>query len=384
MSSLLRRKKTWLSKNSSRFVSDVTTIIEENSNLIIEFTAALGTAVTIEGSAVPGALLYWFDATGTLVSSAGITVTGASFDELSGINNINMTGVLTFTHGGTSINFTSATQTVGTGTASIPDLIGTTQDFVITDTLKVLPEQVLGNKRLLDPIIGDSIGGDNTIIFDTGAIFLTIDPGTQSAGVPIITIPNLGGAPQDFVLSTVAQTVSNKTLTLIQGSMTFDRATNDLTLAVTDQATGIATATIPDLGGVSQDFLFEEVEQTIENKKYSGLVVTDETDNSVATGGSASASDIRDGIITVDTSAGAGSVTLPTATSIITGISNVTAAVGDVIKCLFVAYGSDANALTLSTAAGLTLLGTPRILGNTSRIVYFRITSIGPNAVDVF
>lgn len=52
----------------------------------------------------------------------------------------------------------------------------------------------------------------------------------------------------------------------ITGDLVFNETTNNLTLAAVDQATGVATATIPDLGGVSQDLVLTSQTQTLTNK----------------------------------------------------------------------------------------------------------------------
>jgi hypothetical protein len=107
-----------------------------------------------------------------------------------------------------------------------------------------------------------------------------------------------------------------------------------------------------------------------------------ESANAVTT--SITAAQVFNGIATVDTSGGAVSCQLPTAATLVAALSNVV--VGNVIKCLFVANGSNANDITLTTNTGLTLLSAPLVLGNTSRLVYFRFTNIssGTEAVSVY
>lgn len=53
----------------------------------------------------------------------------------------------------------------------------------------------------------------------------------------------------------------------------FDETTNDLTLAAADQTTGTATATIPDLGGVSGDIVINNATQTLTNKTLTAPVL---------------------------------------------------------------------------------------------------------------
>lgn len=167
-----------------------------------------------------------------------------------------------------NIDFVEATNTLvmavtdqvtAPATATIPDLGGVSQDFVFT-----IEAQTLQNKRLDNPEIV------NNVEFVEGTNNLTLTTADQVTSASTANIPDLGGTTQDFIFTTQMQTMSNKTLVspIVQGNVVFDEATNDLTLAVTDQATGPATATIPDLGGVSQDFLFTALMQTITNKTF--------------------------------------------------------------------------------------------------------------------
>ena len=95
------------------------------------------------------------------------------------------------------------------------------------------------------------------------------------------------------------------------------------------------------------------------------------------------AAQVKAGIVTVNVAAGPVSCQLPTAALLEAALPG--AVVGDIIKCLFVAFGAT-NALTLTTNTGLTLLGAPIVPAQTSRLVYFRITNITPTleAVAVY
>jgi len=122
-------------------------------------------------------------------------------------------------------------------------------------------------------VILDDVGNLNglgNLTFDGATFDLTVIGSDQTVGVANATIPDLAGVSDTFAMTTLAQTLSNKTLSspTITGNVIFDKATNDLTLAVTDQATGPATATIIDLGGVNADFLFNNRPQTITNKTF--------------------------------------------------------------------------------------------------------------------
>lgn len=103
----------------------------------------------------------------------------------------------------------------------------------------------------------------------------------------------------------------------------------------------------------------------------------------------ASASQFLGGICSIDCSAGAVSCQLPAAYTLIEALQGATGAtgpegynnpnypaVGDVHKCLFVAYGSGTTGATLTTNNGLTLLGAPQVGPQGSRFVYARITGM--------
>jgi len=67
-------------------------------------------------------------------------------------------------------------------------------------------------------------------------------------------------------------------VTTLGGNIVFDEATYDLTMAVTDQASGTATATIPDLAGVSQNFVLDTQTQTITNKTLGASTILTTTE----------------------------------------------------------------------------------------------------------
>jgi hypothetical protein len=133
--------------------------------------------------------------------------------------------------------------------------------------------------------IGDTgiVSGVGDIVFAENTNNLTLAVTDQASGTATVTIPDLGGVSQNFVLVSQTQTLSNKTLAApsITGNVTFDKATNDLTLAVTDQATGTATITIPDVAGVSQNVALTAHAQTLTNKSLvdANTFIIDDADN---------------------------------------------------------------------------------------------------------
>lgn len=148
-------------------------------------------------------------------------------------------------------------QATGAATATIPDLGGISQDFVFT-----VEPQTLTNKRLDNPEVVNNID----FVEASGTLVMSV---TDQVNVTA-NIPDLGGVSQDFVFTQEAQTLSNKTLVMpvVQNNIVFDEATNDFTMAVNDQGTGAATGTVPDLGGISQDFVFTQLPQTLTNKTF--------------------------------------------------------------------------------------------------------------------
>jgi hypothetical protein len=117
---------------------------------------------------------------------------------------------------------------------------------------------------------------ENFIIVDNGDTtkqFKFQASGIATSTTRTYTVPDANGI---IVLDTAAQTLTNKTLDapVIQNNIVFDEATNDLTLAVADQATGTATVTIPDLDGVSQDFVFTAETQTLTNKTLTTPIIS--------------------------------------------------------------------------------------------------------------
>lgn len=75
-----------------------------------------------------------------------------------------------------------------------------------------------------------------------------------------------------------AENINVSDSTRVNEDIIFKEATNDLTLAVADQVTGVATATIPDLGGVSQDLVLTSQTQTLTNKTIGDSTILSTTE----------------------------------------------------------------------------------------------------------
>lgn len=222
---------------------------------------------------------------------------------------------LTFENAGSDVTLTVASQSAGSGSFTLPDLNGATSPIVVTNvaqtlTLKTFNDSTqfndvlsiqdssnsfnytltagaLGANRILN--IPDLSQNDTLVvttqaqdlanktlvlpkIHDTSADHHYVFAVNELTADRTVTLPLLAGN-DTFVFASHAETLSNKTLSapIVSGDITFDETTNDLTLAVTDQGTGTATATIPDLGGVSQDFVFTSQTQTLSNKTFTSV-----------------------------------------------------------------------------------------------------------------
>ncbi len=227
-----------------------------------------------------------------------------------------------------------------------------------TDTLMVDNLQLTGTLEI--NAISSATGNDLTIITNANDN-ITIIPG----GTGILTLNKVTSFTASGNLDIGA--FEFRALTLVADGL----ATGRVVFTTTD---GELTAESGFEYNTTDDIL------TTANTKITGTVKTSEIGTSVATSGTATAAEILGGIITTNTAGGSGTVTLPTAATIIAAVPDATT--GDVIKCLFVAHGADGNDVTLVSNTGLTMSGTPRVIGNTSRLVYFRIT--GGAAITVF
>lgn len=109
-----------------------------------------------------------------------------------------------------------------------------------------------------------TFGGTNTILYTSATDTLTSITTANNS----VLVTNGSGVPSVSTTLPSGLSATNTTLTTptISGDIVFDEATNDLTLAVTDQATGVATVSIPDIGGVSGDMVITNATQTLSNK----------------------------------------------------------------------------------------------------------------------
>ena len=124
-----------------------------------------------------------------------------------------------------------------------------------------------------------NVSGVNTIVFETGANDLTLAAATQSTGAATATLPDLGGTGGNLVIDNLAQTLSNKTLTLPQIN---DTSEDHQYVFAVNELTADRTVTLPLLTG-NDTFVFEAHSQTLTNKDLvdSSTAVVDAGDNTI-------------------------------------------------------------------------------------------------------
>lgn len=132
------------------------------------------------------------------------------------------------------------------------------------DVVGTSDTQTLTNKTLTEPIITD-------MLVDDGDAGLTVTSADQTHATPVATIPDLGDAADNFVMEDVTQTLTNKTLTSPTiTTMLVDDGDAGLTVTSADQTNAAPTATIPDLGDAADTFVMADVAQTLTNKTIDG------------------------------------------------------------------------------------------------------------------
>lgn len=276
-------------------------IVSSNS-LIFARAGGAGT-VAYTGSAVDNQFVRYDGTSGLIQGSTWVT------DDT---GNVTGAGSITFDKATFDLTLQAQNQATAAGTVTIPDVGGVAGDVVINNLA-----QTLSAKTLNTPTI------NGNVLFEEGANDLTLVVTAPTVGAVNATIPDLAGVSSTFVFDTLAQTLTNKTLTdsttflqdnldntkklqlqlstittgttrtltvpdasttivgtdvaqtltnktltspTMSSNIVFDKATNDVSVTATDQTTGASTANIPNLGGTTQDFVFTALAQTISNK----------------------------------------------------------------------------------------------------------------------
>ena len=314
----------------------------------------------------------------------------------------------------------ATTDTLTNKTLTAP-IISTITNNGITLTLPTTVDTLVG-KATTDTLTNKTLTAskiDTSIIFDESTNDLTITATDQLIGTATANFPDLGGVNGDIIISNLAQTLTNKTLTtpiiasitnngitltlpttvdtlvgkattdtltnktltapIIDTSIIFDESTNDLTITAIDQSTGAATANFPDLGGVNGDIVISNLAQTLTNKTLTTPNYTKKTLSTQAT----TVLDINDSGSIILQSTNTAIITLPaTTTGVIFDFIWVgTAAEGFTIspnasdKIMGSLINSSGNVISASNSGG----GTDDkdlILGSTSKIGD-RVTLLG-------
>lgn len=175
---------------------------------------------------------------------------------------------------GQVVTLATAAQTVGATTLTIPDQANVSSNFVF-DTLT----QELTNKTLTLPLIKNGLTASgsvaNTFVSSTGTFITSSGANTLSgatdinaATTPSLTL-NAGKTNTGFVQ------INGKT----SGAMKFlpvDATAQTVTIQTAAQTVGASTLTIPDQANVSSDFVFTTLAQSLTNKTItaSGLITT--------------------------------------------------------------------------------------------------------------
>jgi len=292
----VNKATTWVCTNAP--LADIV----GTNNIVFARAGGAGT-VAYTGSAVDNQFVRFDGTTGLIQGSTWVT------DDT---GNVTGAGSITFDKATFDVTLAAANQVTATATATIPDLGGVSGNVVI-DNLA----QTLSSKTLNTPTI------NGNVLFEEGANDLTLVVTTPTVGSVNATIPDLAGVSSTFVFDTLAQTLTNKTLTdsttflqdnldttkklqfqlstittgttrtltvpdasttivgtdvaqtltnktltspTLSSNIVFDKPTNDVSVTATDQTAGISTANIPNLGGTTQDFVFTSLAQTISNK----------------------------------------------------------------------------------------------------------------------
>ena len=210
-----------------------------------------------------------------------------------------------------------------------------------------------------------TIGGTNTLLYTTTADNIAnITTGnngvlvTDGSGVPSIssTLP-----------SNISATSATLTTPVISGNMTFDEATNDLTLAILDQTTGVATLTIPDLGGTNGNMVVTNLTQTLTNKTLTAPVISSISNTGTITlptstdtlVGRATTDTLTNKTLTapiISTISNTGTLTLPTITDTLIGRTTTDTLTNKTLTVPIISTISNTGTITLPTNTD-TLIG---------------------------
>lgn len=135
--------------------------------------------------------------------------------------------------GDADVTITSADQTHGSATVTIPDIGDAADTFVMNDTTATLTNKTLTSPVLTTPVIAD--GHQN----------VTLTSANQTDSGATVTIPDIVDSADEFVMKDTAQTLANKTLTspvVTSPDLTFAASAHDYAAGHVDWTLSAAEA----------------------------------------------------------------------------------------------------------------------------------------------
>lgn len=165
--------------------------------------------------------------------------------------------------GDENLTITSANQTHASAVATVPNIGDAADEFVMKDTAQTVTNKTIdGDDNTLQDIATASLksvtGQDTDVV--TGTAGTSGNLAEWNADGDIVDGPTPPSG--DIVGTSDEQTLTNKTLT----APVIDDGDAGLVLDSADQTNESATITVPDIGGAADNFVTENVAQTLTNK----------------------------------------------------------------------------------------------------------------------
>ena len=226
---------------------DVVAAAPPTTGQVLKATSATTAAWQADAGATPAL---------SAVLVEGNTTGGTDIDITSG-------DVITFLKG-TDVNLDVITQTTGVGTAEIPDLAGATDQFVLEDVTQTLINKT--GTATTNAFRGTVLGTSGANVNVVAAAPPSIGQVLTATAATTATWQTPSSSGDLATVLTAGNTTGGTDIDITSGDViTFLRGT-DVNLDVVTQTTGVGTAQIPDLGGATDQFVMEDVTQTVTNK----------------------------------------------------------------------------------------------------------------------
>lgn len=121
---------------------------------------------------------------------------------------------------------------------------------------------------------GTASGLAQSVAIEGGTYDVTLATTTQTSSASTLTIPNFAGANQSMVVTALAQTLTNKTLTspVVGTSLVLDNTTRNLTIDWAEPASSARTVTFGDPGG-DDSMVYLAASQTLTNKTLTTPII---------------------------------------------------------------------------------------------------------------